>query len=116
MPNFTTPRAEGERMDMAEIMLEASKQRVEQKLLNNPILRCLKTAQFIENCANAAAWSAAQSIREDATFTDELVAERDQIRLNMILAWLDEQPLTEAGRSVWCMVRDDMANAKGLAS
>ena len=114
MPSFITPRTEGERMDLAEVMVEKSRQEVEYKLLNNPVELLDKFGTWTQNLGLAYGWAAQQAARPDASFTDMNVCERHKERVDLFVSAFDELFLTDAGKGLWSLFVDDLANRKAV--
>lgn len=112
MPNFITPRAEGERMDMTEFMVEKSRQEVEYRVLNNPVELLDKFGQWLQDLGLSYGWAAQQAARAEASFTDQHICERYKERVDLFVLAFDELFLTESGKRLWALFIDDQANRK----
>ena len=115
MPNFITPRAEGERMDMVEMMVEKSRQEFEYRVLNNPAELAIRVGEWLTNLGLSASWSAQQAARADASFTDLNIAAGHAERLREFGEAFDELFLTDAGRVAWARFIDDNANRRAAS-
>lgn len=114
MPNFITPRAEGERMDMVEFMVEKSRQEVEYRLLNNPSELLIRFGEWAQNLGLSYGWAAQQAARPDASFSDIHVCEAHKARVDSFVLAFDEWFVSAAGRDLWTMFINDMANRKAV--
>lgn len=114
MPNFLTPRTEGERMDLVEFMVERSRQEVEHRMLTNPVELLSKFGTWTQDLGLSYGWAAQQAARPDASFTDLNICERHKDRVDLFVTAFDELFLTEAGKALWALFVDDLANRKAV--
>lgn len=102
-------------MDMAEIMLEASKKRVEARFRTHP-LAGIEICDGIQQVLGMYDFNLRSAAREDATLADQNHAERSKQEYAVVMAFLQTIWTTDAGLELADLLITREANRRGLAS